>query len=259
MKRASMSVSLNSMAAPVSGILPLRTALVDPDATARERLRQLLFAHPSVEVTGAADTLEEVDWTGIRLLFCGLARDAAGVLARLGERPSNVDVILVSSDEKWAAGAFEADALDFLVKPVEKERLSRAIRRLLRLDWAAGAREVESGKQVFVPFERGRRLVSTSEICAIQAIGNYTQVRLAGGATEIVMRPLRRWEESLAPGTFLRLHRSTLANVRRIRRIEMAGDGDGALAELEGLPDPLLVSRRLLPAVRAALRAVHPQ
>ncbi len=222
-------------------------------------MRRLFLAHPSIEVVAAVGTLDEVDWSMIRLIVCDLESDAERLLAQLCKRPSSVDMILISADPKWAAHAYEADALDFLVKPVEKARLSRTIRRLLRLDWATTTRDVEAGTRMFVPFDRGRRLVSTSEICAIQAIGNYTQVRLAGGGTEVVMRSLRGWEESLAPGAFLRIHRSTLANANRIRRIEMAADGDGALAEVDGLTDTLAVSRRLLPTVRTALTAVYPQ
>lgn len=236
--------------------LPIRTALVDAEPAAREEMRRLLLAHPSLDVTATASLLEEIDCSGVRLIFCDVDREAKRVLAQLGNRPPTVDVVLTSTAAKWAASAFEVDALDFLVKPIEKARLSRTIRRILRLDWAVAAKEVESGARVFVPFERGRRLIATSEICAIHAIGNYTQVRLAGGSTEIVMCPLRRWEESLAPGAFLRIHRSTLVNAARIRSLEMAGDG--ALASVDGLPDALSVSRRLLSGVRAALAAARP-
>jgi len=243
---------------PQSSVLPLRTALLNPDPAERAEMHRLLLAHPSIEVVTSAGTLVEIDWSTIRLIICDLESDSERLLARLCKRPSSVDVILISADPKWAAHAYEADALDFLVKPVEKVRLSRTIRRLLRLDWSTEPKDAEAGTRMFVPFDRGRRLVSTDEICAIQAIGNYTQVRLAGGTTEVVMRSLRGWEESLASGAFLRIHRSTLANAKRIRRIEMAADGDGALAELDGLNDTLAVSRRLLPAVRAALTSVHP-
>lgn len=253
-----MPSSLTSTSPHNSATLPLRTALLNPRPEEREQMHRLLLAHPSIEVVTSVGTLDEIDWSMIRLIVCDLESDAERLIARLCKRPSNVDVILISADPKWAAHAYEADALDFLVKPVEKVRLSRTIRRLLRLDWSTETKDAEAGTRMFVPFDRGRRLVSTDEICAIQAIGNYTQVRLAGGATEVVMRSLRGWEESLVPGAFLRIHRSTLANAKRIRRIEMAADGDGALAELDGLADTLAVSRRLLPAVRAALTSVHP-
>jgi len=179
-------------------------------------------------------------------------------MERLAARPPSLDIILLSQDEKWASRAFELDALDFLVKPVPRERLGRSVRRLLRLDWS-GPREAEPvSHQVFVPFERGRRLVAMNEICAIHAFGNYTQVVLAGGTTEIVLRSLRRWEETLSTGRFIRLHRSTLANAGRLRRVEMTEQGDGALAEMEGVAEKLPVSRRCLPGVRAALTAVRP-
>lgn len=239
-------------------VLPLRSAILESDPASRERLRLLLFAHPSIDIASCPESLAEVDWSAVRLLFCDLDREPKQTLSLLGTRPPAVDVILLASSERWAAKAFEADALDFLIKPVEKDRLGRTIRRLLRLDWAAPAREVEAGGQVFVPFERGRRLISINEICAIHAVGNYTQVLLAGGGSEIVLRPLRRWEETLAPGAFLRIHRSTLANTRRLRRLEMVREGDGALAEVAGLTEKLAVSRRCLTLVRAILSTACP-
>lgn len=214
--------------------------------------------HPAIKVTEACTRLDLIPFERIRLLFCDLDVDSSSVITRLAERPPSLDIILVSREERWASRAFELDALDFLLKPVSGERLGRSIRRLLRLDWSGNREPDVTPNQVFVPFERGRRLVAMNEICAIHAFGNYTQVLLAGGTTEIVLRSLRRWEETLATGRFIRLHRSTLANAARIRRLEMTEGGDGALAEMEGVTEKLPVSRRCLGAVRAALTAARP-
>lgn len=240
------------------GQLPLETVVYSADAGEGKRLGNLLLAHPALKVTRTCTKLDEIPFDSARLLFCDLDQDPSAVVQRLSLRPPSLDIILISREEKWASQAFELDALDFLVKPIERERFGRSIRRLLRLDWS-GNREPETPpQQVFVPFERGRRLIAMNEICAIHAFGNYTQVLLAGGATEIVLRSLRRWEETLSNGRFIRLHRSTLANAGRIRRLELAEGGDGALAEMEGVAEKLPVSRRCLPGVRAALTAARP-
>lgn len=243
---------------PALGALPVETGIFATDPSAAAQFRRLLLTHPAIKIAQVRSRFDDVNLASLRLLFCDLDGNASALAERLADRPSSLDIILLSQDEKWASRAFELDALDFLVKPVASERLGRSIRRLLRLDWS-GSREAEPiAHQVFVPFERGRRLIAMNEICAIHAFGNYTQVVLAGGITEIVLRSLRRWEETLATGRFIRLHRSTLANAGRLRRVEMAENGDGALAEMVGVAEKLPVSRRCLPAVRAALTAVRP-
>lgn len=247
-----------AVSSPAWGTLPLEAGLLTADPAEAARLQRLLLAHPALKIVQVSSRVEEVNWVSLRLLFCDLDGFAPALTERLSSRPPSLDIILLSQDEKWASRAFEWDALDFLVKPVSGERLGRTIRRLLRLDWS-GSREAEpASHQVFVPFERGRRLVAINEICAIHAFGNYTQVVLAGGGTEVVLRSLRRWEETLATGRFIRLHRSTLANAGRLRRVEMTESSDGALAEMEGVAEKLPVSRRCLPAVRAALTTVRP-
>lgn len=235
--------------------LPLPAAILDANLKDREQLRRLLLAHPSVDLKKEFSTPEDISDTKfsfVRLLFCDLGEDPAQIFAWLGSRPSTLDVILMTKEEKWAARAFEVDALDFLLKPLSKEQLNRSTRRLLRLDWTIRSNAVPP-EQTFVPFERGRRLVSVDEICAIQAFGNYTRILLANGTTEIAMRPLRRWEETLPKNSFLRIHRSTLANTRRLQRIELTGEGDECLAEVAGIEERLAVSRRCLAAVRVVL------
>ncbi len=248
------SVSESSPPSGRSAQLPLVAEIFSADRTFRDHLQRLLLRHPAITVTRTPESLGEVSWSGARLLFCDLDGESERVLRMLGERPSSLDVILLAGEERWAAAAFEVDALDFLVKPVESDRVGRTVRRLLRLDWAAGSAEVaESVQRIFVPFERGRRLIAIDDICAIHAIGNYTQVLLAGGATEVVMRSLVRWEATLGGGRFIRIHRSTIANVARIRRLEVSASGEGGLAEIEGLSEKQAVSRRCLAALRAAL------
>jgi two-component system, LytTR family, response regulator len=242
--------------------LPLPAAVLDADRQDRGHLRNLLLVHPSVDLKAELSALEEIRATVesifLRLLFCDLGHDPAQILAWLANRPPTLDVILMSKEEKWAARAFEVDALDFLLKPLSKEQLNRSFRRLLRLDWSSSV-SAAPAERAFVPFERGRRLVSVDEICAIQAIGNYTRILFADGTTEVAMRPLRRWEETLPKNSFVRIHRSTLANTKRLRWIEMTGNGDECLANVEGLKERLAVSRRCFGAVRAVLDVVDPK
>ena len=242
--------------------LPLPAAVLDASRQDRGDLRRLLLAHPSVDLKAELSALEEIRETiesiFLRLLFCDLGHDPAQTLAWLATRPATLDVILMSKEEKWAARAFEVDALDFLLKPLSKEQLNRSLRRMLRLDWSSSV-SAAPAERAFVPFERGRRLVSVDEICAIQAIGNYTRILFADGTTEIAMRTLRRWEETLPKNSFLRIHRSTLANTKRVRRIELTGKGDECLADLDGVTERLAVSRRCLGAVRAVLAMTKPK
>jgi two-component system LytT family response regulator len=202
----------------------------------------MLLRHPSVDVIASAGSFAAArDALGAaRLVFFEPDACGDGILDWLVGRPPQVDFIVTSTDDRWSLTAFEFGALDYVLKPVCPARLGVAMRRMLRLDWASVP---GSGARMFVSFERGRRVVTIDEICAIRSLGNYTQVMISDGTTEVVLRSLLRWTDSLPAGSFVRVHRALLVNRDRIKSLDR-GPGDERLVSVEGLAEPLPVSRR---------------
>lgn len=233
---------------------PLNAWLLDESASDRQALRRSLTRHPAISICGEGANAGEMAGTALDVIFTE-ATFPAGSLARIcRDFPSEAQMIIVTSQKDFAWQAFELDAVDFLLKPVEPRRLAEAVRRLLRLDWRPGTNSQPSPTgTVIIPFERGRRGVALSDICAIQAFGNYSRVLFADGESEIVLRSLSRWLRALPPGKFLQVHRGAIVNRDRVRGLEGNSNSETALLRVDGLAEELPVSRRQVPILKKLL------
>ena len=252
--------------------MTLRVLLVDDEALARLRLRSLLQAidEPANQVVGEAGdasgalVLLREHRCDLLLLDIGLpGRDGLQLAAALHAMPQAPAVVFVTAHAEHALRAFDLDAADYLTKPVQRERLRSALRRVaqrLRPEVAAPA----VGSAVLVVSDRGRLLrLPVPEVLYLKAELKYVTLRTAGHAY-VLDDALADLEQRLGDG-FVRVHRNALvakAAVRALeRRVMPAADaaGDEASAEtwavrVAPLDEWLAVSRRQLQAVREALR-----
>ena len=243
----------------------IRALIADDEPLARRGIRQLLAARRDVEVVGEArngrETIGAVQRFRPDLLFLDVQMpeiDGFGVLKAL-DRAQLPAVIFVTAYDDFAVRAFEAHALDYLVKPVEEARFAEALDRTRermrsvaaielsrRLSLLLTAREQEGLTR---PIVRQRLLVSTSagellldveEIDWIEADDYYAAI-YARGRRHLLRESLSSLERRLDATRFLRAHRGAIVNVDRIR--EMRGDaGETVLVLRDGSRVP--VSRR---------------
>ncbi len=222
---------------------PLRALVVDDEPFARDRVRRLLAEESGIELVGEAkDGIEAV--AAIRslkpdLLFLDVqmpGKDGFEVLEDLAPEETPVVVFLTAYDQ-YAVRAFEAAALDYLLKPFDEDRFKKAVDRARRQ-----SAHLENGQSTVAPetsaiaestalkdgqpyLERllirtgGRVLFRrTDEIDWIEAYGNYVRLH-AGASTYLLREPLSSLEAKLDPAQFARIHRSTLVQIARIREI----------------------------------------
>ena len=223
--------------------------IIDDEAIARDALRVLLMAHGDVAVAGAAGTL-----TLARAL---LARDDYDVVfldiqLRGGSgfdlvpfvRPA-AQIIFVTAHDEHALRAFEANALDYLLKPVRPERLAASLQRAATAAAAEPhlAAALRTDDTVMLKLDGGARFVPLAEIGAILSCENYTEVMLGTGEKLLVRRSLKAWADVLPMPPFARAHRQGLVNLGRLSRIEDDG-GDAPLLHFAGLRGPVRASRR---------------
>jgi two-component system LytT family response regulator len=228
----------------------LRALVVDDERLARKRLRDLLARHPEVEVVGEADGLESAREVAEALrpdlLFLDVELSPGSgfeLLPLLSFRPTT---IFVTAYETFAVRAFEVAAFDYLLKPVEPERLARAIGRLL-LDREgseqARAMERPRAEDPVVLKDAGTvRIVELAKIAAIRAEGAYSRVLLSEAPAMTVLRGISEWERLLPAEDFARIDRSLIVRPALVRRIE-AVSRDEAWVTLEGLASRLEVGR----------------
>lgn len=243
--------------------LPRSVLIVDDEAPARARLRQLLDDLGDWQVAGEAahgrQALElchsldpDVVLLDIRMPeMDGL--EVARHLAGLGDGPA---VIFTTAYSDYAIQAFDAQAIGYLVKPVRRERLQRALQqaaRLTRSDMAAlaaaGARP-GARSHLCVRKAKGLRLVPVGEIVGFQADQKYVTLLLPDGE-EISDETLKDLEAEF-PDTFLRIHRNTLVALKYLQRVETTDDGRH-FAWVAHRAEPLPISRRLVADVRRRL------
>jgi len=202
----------------------LQTLIVDDERLARENLRGLLEAHEEIIIVGEARNAAEA-----RLLIADQRPDLVfldvqmpggsgfDLLARLEFPPP---IIFVTAFDHYAVRAFEVNAQDYLLKPVEPERLARAIKRVGKRDtepcWGAGL--LRCTDRVFLDTGRQAVFLGVAEIAVIEAEGNYTQVINVNGLSYLVRVPLHQWEARLPAEVFVLLDRSLLINRSHIRR-----------------------------------------
>jgi two-component system LytT family response regulator len=218
-----------------------RAILVDDEPLARKRLRRLLEAHPEIEVAGEAGdgpaALDLVASAKPDLVFLDVQMPGMtgfDVLSRLRGRPH---VIFVTAHDEFAVRAFEEQALDYLLKPVEPARLARALGRLqsgpasaldsnARLDRLLQAMSRVTSAPARLAARQGARvsLIEPASIIFCRAEDKYAVVYTAGGE-HVVDRTIEDLARTLDPARFLRIHRGTLVNLDFVKDLTAVDGG----------------------------------
>jgi two-component system LytT family response regulator len=217
----------------------LRTLIVDDEALARTALLRLLKRERDVSVIGQCSD-GEMAVGAIRqmkpdLVFLDVQMpemDGFEVLEAIGVEGMPVTVFVTAFD-KYALQAFDANAVDYLLKPFSPDRLSRALARVR--ERFLGRQDKEAARRLFslldsrLQTDYARRLtvatggrilfVPVADIDWVEAEGNYARLHVARHVYD-VRETLQALTEKLDPREFIRIHRSTIVNVRRIREVQ---------------------------------------
>jgi len=222
----------------------MRALLVDDERLARNELRRLLAAHADIEIIGEAvdveDAIAKVDSLRPELIFLDVqmpGADGFSLLERL--EPPLPLVIFTTAYDEFAVKAFEFNALDYLLKPVDPNRLVAALEKLRHRgsnapfeEGAAPAHRLSLEDKVFV--REGDRcwFVEVKAIRLLESEGNYTRVHFDHAQPQL-FRSLNAMEERLDPKYFFRANRRQIINLAWIDKIEPWFSG-GLLVHLKG-------------------------
>lgn len=235
----------------------LRALVVDDEPLARRGIRQLLAAHPDVVVAAEArdgiTALEALATAHFDLVFLDVQMpgiDGLGVVRQHGVKRMP-EVIFITAHDHFAVRAFEAEALDYLVKPISAERFDAAIQRVRERLGAPEPAARTSGR-IPVSTPEGQLLLDPEEIDWIEA-DDYHATIYTRLKPFRVRASLAALETHLDAVRFVRVHRSAIVALDRIRELIAAEDGAEPVIVLRsGTRIP--VSRRRLPELRRRIR-----
>lgn len=239
----------------------MRILIADDEAHARARLVSLLDElGPPWQLAGQAangqQAIELCSADDIDLVLMDIrmpGTDGLAAARQLATLPYPPVVIFTTAYDEHALAAFEANAIDYLLKPIRKERLLRALQkaeavRRARLQVLA---DTGDGEALTVSHRGVVQRIPLSQVIYLQADSKYLRVRHEGG--EALLEDSLVAIEERYPGRFLRVHRAVLVSPERIAGL--VKDEEGAELTLLGLSERLPVSRRHLPEVRQRLKA----
>ncbi len=232
--------------------MPIKSIIIDDERLARNELKKLLQEHPEInvieEAVNAKDGIEKIEMYNPDLIFLDIQMpDKTGfdLLAELERAPR---VIFTTAYDEYAFKAFEVNALDYLLKPIEPKRLNDAIQKV-QLEIEKEKMGIQGNSkspltdidQVFVKDGERCWFVKLSEVRLFESVGNYAKV-FFGTNKPLVLKSLNALEERLDTKVFFRANRKHIINVKWIEKIEPFFNG-GLLVELKG-GEKIEVSRR---------------
>ncbi len=228
----------------------LKVVLIDDERLARSELRRMLEEFSDVEIIGeaanSAEGIEKVESLNPDLIFLDIQMpDKSGfdMLSQLDKAPH---VIFVTAYDEYALKAFDVNALDYLMKPVEPQRLAEALLKVRQKNeeeiLSYNNRGILSeNDQVFVKDGERCWFVRLSEVRLFESVGNYAKV-FFGTNKPLILKSLNALEERLDEKVFFRANRKHIINLRMIEKIEPYFNG-GLLLDLNG-GEKIEVSRR---------------
>lgn len=229
----------------------IKSIIIDDERLARNELKKLLKDFPEIEVLDEAanvdEGLEKIDLLNPDLIFLDIQmpeKTGFDLLESLDKAPR---VVFTTAYDEYALKAFEVNALDYLLKPIEPKRLSDAISKVHdeinreKQNIQVGKGPLTDADQVFVKDGEKCWFVKLSEVRLFESVGNYAKV-FFGNNKPLILKSLNSLEERLDERTFFRANRKHIVNVKWIEKIEPYFNG-GLLVELKG-GEKIEVSRR---------------
>jgi two-component system LytT family response regulator len=234
----------------------IRAVIIDDERLARNELKKLLLEFPEIEVIAEAananEGIEKIDSLNPDLVFLDIQMPGKTGFDMLAELEKAPDVIFTTAYDDYALKAFEVNALDYLLKPVEPRRLADALQKL-HLEESRDREGVSDDEitvnktllhetdQVFVKDGERCWFVKLADIRLFESVGNYAKIYF-GPHKPLILKSLNALEERLDEKVFFRANRKHIVNLRLIEKIEPYFNG-GLLLELKG-GEKIEVSRR---------------
>jgi len=228
---------------------PHRALLIDDERLARKDLISLLSAHDNIDVVGEADdvpsAVKAIEKLNPDVIFLDIQMPGESGFDLLNKIDVEARIIFVTAYDEYAIRAFEVNALDYLLKPVNPERLEKALEKLESPERETPARTRRLGydDQLFLMLGRHFKFLRVKTILIVTAAGDYSEVLTTDSAKGLTLKSMKEWEARLPEQHFQRIHRSTIINMNFVDRVEPWFNYSFRI-HLKGVEEPFVISRR---------------
>lgn len=246
--------------------------IVDDEPLARKRVRDLLAVDSDVEVVGeypsAKAALAELDQANPDLIFLDIQMpevDGFGLIDQLSGPRKPPAVVFITAHDQYALKAFDAQAVDYLLKPFNEARFRQALTRAKEKIHKGNGSSLDANLVALLQGVQGEKkypdrlvikaggrvlFLKTSEVDYVEAAGNYLNLHV-GKDSHLIRETMQNLEAKLDPEQFLRIHRSTIVNIERIKEFQPWFGGEYVVILRDG--KRLTLSRTYRPRVERLL------
>lgn len=205
----------------------IKAIIIDDERPARKELIFLLKDIPEIIIQADVDNIRDaitiISTEKPDLVFLDIQLAGENGFDLLKKIPVNFKVIFVTAFDEYAIKAFEVNATDYLLKPVDPKRLQIALKRIINDSPHKDSivKKFDYSDSIFVKQNNSTaRFIEINTIIAITSVGNYSRIETKDGNTYIVLKTLKQWEAELPEMFFIRIHRATIVNIKFINKIE---------------------------------------
>ncbi len=237
---------------------PLKSIIVDDEWLVREELKTLLIEHPEVEVIGeAGSVLEATDLVKSAhpdVIFLDIQMPGAMGFDLLEMTEITSKIVFITAYDQYALKAFEVNALDYLLKPIRKERLAKTVQRLLTTESLTSkiSQKLDYNDVVYLIVNGSLKFIKVSLLKCIIAEGNYSYIYYKDRKRDLVTKTLQEWETILPEDYFVRIHRSTIVNFEYVDQVKKCRNYTH-LVYVRGIEKPFVISRRYAARLRKTM------
>ena len=201
-----------------------KTIIIDDERLAREEVKRALASHPEFEIIGEASNVNDakklIESMQVDLIFLDIHMPEKSGFDLLEELTIVPEVVFTTAYDQYAVKAFDVNALDYLVKPLRKERFTKAIEKvkLVLSEKSEIKKSLSIHHKIFIKDGEQCFFVPLADIYFIESLDNYARLYF-GSHKAMIKRSLNLLEEKLPPRIFFRINRSQIINTQYIKQV----------------------------------------
>jgi len=238
--------------------MKLKALIVDDERLARKELSNLLKRFDNIEIAGEAGdsktAREMINSNYFDVIFLDIQMPGESGFELIEKIETGAKIIFVTAYDEFAIRAFDINALDYLLKPVNPERLGKALEKLedtLHSNYSQ-ANKLQYEDTIFLQVGSTMKFLKVNKIICIFSAGDYSEVHTSDGLKGLTSKTMKEWEERLPDNSFYRIHRTSIINVNYVNNVDKWFEGSYHVT-LKGINKPIAISRRYAAKLRQEL------